>query len=70
LLIPCILTPKFVNPLLLLYILTLECVEPLVDLIHAYSKHVCPLDHLYYHLLSGMMASIMPLLSLSSYMKL
>jgi hypothetical protein len=70
LLMPCILTPKYVNPLLLLYILTLEYVEPLVDPMHAYSKHVCSLDHLYYHPLSGMMASIMPLLSLSSYMKL
>jgi hypothetical protein len=49
------------NPLLMLCILTLEHVEPLVDLMHAYPEHVCPLDHLFYHLLSGMMINIMTL---------
>ena len=37
---------------------------------HAYPKYLWSPWHLNYHLLSGMMASIMPLMYLSSYMKL
>jgi hypothetical protein len=60
-----LLTP-FLNPLLMFCILTLEYVEPLVDLMHAHPEHVCPLDHLYYHLLSGMMINIMNLVESSN----